>query len=137
MGRRPPKVSPYSAGELTPCAMSGGNRHVPGVRSIPIPAELVTVFILDAGLNARKTSHFVIMSAFAATRRPISRAAVHIILLTMPVSARGSVILILVHDTAHLPMHLTHPVHIHRVLASLLASGPIAINPRVLSPLAV
>ncbi|WP_369721128.1 hypothetical protein AB8Z38_29280 [Bradyrhizobium sp. LLZ17] len=46
-------------------------------------------------------------------------------------------VLILIHHTAHLPMHLTHPIHIHAIIAATLPGGPITIDAGVLSALTV
>ena len=73
--------------------------------------------------------------AFAAARRTVSRTAVHIIIVATPVSAARSVILILIHHTAHLP--LAHAIHIHAVIAATLPGRPIAIDAGVLSALTV
>jgi len=115
--------------------------HANAYRLISIPAELVAVFILDAGLNPSVRPHFptkpAFIPAFAAARRPVSRTAIHIIIVATPVSARGSMILILVHHTAHLPMHLTHAIHIHAVVSTILPGSPIAINARALGALTI
>jgi hypothetical protein len=107
-------------------------------RLIPIAAELVTVFILDAGLDARIRLHFPIMpsfiSAFAAARRPVS--PVHVIIVATPVLAHRSMIVILVHHSAHLAMHLTHAIHIHALLATLPRS-PITVDAGLLSALTI
>ncbi len=75
--------------------------------------------------------------SLAAARRSVSRTAVNIIILATPVLADRSVVLVLVHHTAHLPMHLTHAIHIHAVIAATLPGGPISIDAGVLSALAV
>jgi len=46
----------------------GSTRQVPSTASISVPAELVAVFIFNAGLDASMRPHFVIVAAFAAVR---------------------------------------------------------------------
>ncbi|MGY4328471.1 hypothetical protein ACVWWG_002888 [Bradyrhizobium sp. LB7.2] len=76
----------------------------------------------------------MVIAAFAAIRRAISGAAIHIIIVAPPISSRGLMILIPVHHASHLA--LTHAVHVHAVLATL-PRRPISIDPRVFGAAAI
>jgi hypothetical protein len=64
----------------------------------------------------------------------IPTTAIHIIVVPMPVPSNGPMILILIHHMAH--PSLMRSVAVHPVFAAL-PRGPVAIDPGILSALAV
>ena len=84
------------------------------------------------GILAMDESHGTCDKRFKKLGIPTT--AIHIIVVPMPVPSNGPMILILIHHMAH--PSLMRSVAVHPVFAAL-PRGPVAIDPGILSALAV